>query len=72
MNRALVPAKPPTALLVAPVALPAGRGAVDAAEIGADEAADDVVVAGAGDGRESGVVNDAAMVPRFTPAKPPR
>ena len=50
MKRALVPAKPPTVLKAPPVASPRGRG-IDAAEVGADEAADDVAVAGAGDAR---------------------
>ena len=70
-KRALVPAKPPTALLAPLDGVAGRRGRIDAAEIGADEAADDVVVADAGDVCRRRR-DEARMVPRFTPAKPPR
>ena len=71
MNRALIPAKPPTRLLVAPEALPADEELSMLPKLAPTKPPMTswlpVPVTDA-----SGVVNDAAMVPRFTPAKPPR
>ena len=67
----MIPAKPPTRLLVAPEALPADEELSMLPKLAPTKPPMTswlpVPVTDA-----SGVVKDAAMVPRFTPAKPPR
>ena len=71
MKRALVPAKPPTVLKAPPVALPADEDESMLPKLAPTKPPTmsrlPVPVTDA-----SGVVNDATMVPRFTPANPPR
>jgi len=71
MKRALVPAKPPTVLRAPAVALPAEEEESMLPKLAPTKPPTmsrvpvPVTLA-------SGVVNEAAMVPRFTPANPPR
>ena len=71
MKRALVPAKPPTVLKAPPAALPADEDESMLPKLAPTKPPTmsrvPVPVTFA-----SGVVNEAAMVPRFTPANPPR